>query len=161
MSARGLCVSWLVRAVGVAGLGIMAAAPGAYAADDSVLAPYYGNSVICRDDATHAVCHLWLNPDHTYFLMYDRGVQPVPATPGGDFRVEGRDGTYRLEQRPDGEALCLAPNKVPGKVFRIEQAGEIYGGAACYPFAPHQVGDRWVVRDAHGRSVTLWLVTGH
>jgi len=155
MSARGFLAPILL------GLGLICAAPAARAADDSALAPYFNNSVICRDDTTHAVCHLWLNPDHTYFLMYDRGVQPVPATPGGIFRVEGRDGSYRLEQTAGGTQLCLAPNHVPGKVFQIEKAREIYGGAGCYPFAPHQVGDKWTVQDAAGRTVTEWLVSGH
>jgi len=155
-----MIMRWLVAPWAV-GLGLICAAPGARAADAEALTPYFNNSVICRDDVTHAVCHLWLNPDHTFFLMYDRGVQPVPATPGGDFRVEGRDGNYRLEQTASSTELCLSPNKVPGKVFQIEKAGELYGGPGCYPFAPHQVGDKWVVQDARGRTVTEWLVSGH
>jgi len=155
MTARG------VLALSLLGLGLICAAPAARAADENSLAPYYNNSVVCRDDTTHAVCHLWLNPDRTYFLMFDRGAQPVPATPGGIFRVEGRDGTYRLKQSASGTLLCLSPNHVPGKIFQIEKAGEIYGGAACYPFAPHQIGDKWSVQDAKGRTVTEWLVSGH
>lgn len=130
-------------------------------AADEPLAQYFGNSVLCRDESTGAVCHFWLNADRTYFLMYDRGAQKQAPTVGGDFRLEGRQGRYTVQQDGTGAKVCLQPESVPDKQFAIEADKELFAGAACYVLATDKhAGDSWEQTD-QGRTYKLWLVRGH
>lgn len=132
------------------------------AADDP-LAAYYGNTLLCQNQSTRAVCHVWLNPDKSYFLMYDRGVQKEVPTTGknGNYRIEGRRGTYELKGKPGAYEVCLKPNAVPDKKFAIEVAGEIYAGKACYVLPEHKVGESWMQTVAGDKQYKMWLVKGH
>ncbi|MFT3807383.1 hypothetical protein [Arenimonas sp.] len=130
------------------------------AADDP-LASYYGNTLLCQNQSSKAICHLWLNPDRTFFVMYDRGVQPDVPVAGGNFRIEGRRGTYQLQGKPGAYEVCLKPDSVPGKKFAIEMTGEIYGGKACYALPERQLGSSWMHSTADGKQYKMWLVKGH
>jgi hypothetical protein len=129
-------------------------------AAEPVLAAYFGNSLLCKDETTGAVCHLWLDADGSYFLMYDRGVQQQLPTVGGNFRLEGRRGHYSLQGRGAATRLCLRPEPSSQKHYAIEAGHELFAGASCYGLAAGKhVGDTWEQVDA-GRTYKLWLVRG-
>lgn len=146
-------LGWLLIAAG--GCGALA-----QAADDP-LSNYHGNSLVCLDSVTKATCYIWFGSvwkdgDQSYMVMWDRGVQTELPTVGGNFRIEGRDGTYKLK----GGQLCLSPKSNPKKSYAMEKQGELYAGSGCYEVAPHAVGDKWTQKDAQGREVTFWLLKG-
>lgn len=132
------------------------------AADDP-LSAYYGNTLLCQNQSTKAICHVWLNQDKSYFLMYDRGVQKeVPVTGNNaNYRIEGRRGTYELKGKPGAYEVCLKPDNVPNKKFAIETAGEIYAGKACYVLPERKLGESWLQTAAGDKQYKMWLVKGH
>lgn len=133
----------------------------ARAAEESPLTQYYGNTLLCQNQTSKAVCHLWLNEDGSYFLLYDRGVQPDVPVAGGNFRVEGRRGKYKLQGKAGAYQVCLTPDAVKAKTFKIEEAKEIYGGKACYALPEHKVGEKWTQAGDGGQQYKMWLVKGH
>lgn len=132
------------------------------AADDSISA-YYGNTLLCQNQTSKAICHVWFNQDGTYFLMYDRGVQPdVPVTGNNaNYRIEGRKGTYTVQGKSGAYEVCLKPDVVPGKKFAIEAASEIYAGKSCYVLPEHKVGESWMQTAGGNQQYKMWLVKGH
>ncbi|MGC3980482.1 MAG: hypothetical protein QM808_04400 [Steroidobacteraceae bacterium] len=142
-----------------AAVGVLHAASSAAA--DSPLTAYYGNTLLCQNQSSKAICHIWLNQDGSYFLMYDRGVQAdVPTGAKGNYRIEGRRGTYELKGAAGAYQVCLQPNAVDGKQFAIETAGEIYAGKSCYVLPEKQVGDSWM-QSSGSQQYKMWLVKGH
>ena len=122
-----------------------------------VLAGYYGNSLVCRNEKTRAICHVWLDADGRYYAFYDLGAQGRPAGIHGPFEIEGREGRYTLRGRSGTFQVCLHPN--PPMKIGAEQARELFSRAACYPLAIHRVGDEWEI-GWHGQRYTLWLLAG-
>jgi hypothetical protein len=132
----------------------------AQAAEVNPLAAYANSTVLCKDQASGVVCHLWLDTNGRYFIYFDRGAQQVMPEAGGNFRLEGRRGDYRLRGRGGARELCLKPDAVPGKTFQVETSGELYAGKGCYGFELHQPGEHWLQTDAAGKSYQMWLVDG-
>ena len=143
---------WIAGALAALSVGTVPAATSADA-----LASYYENSLVCQNQKTHAVCHLWLNPDGTYYAFYDLGPQSKPAQIDGPFEIEGREGHYRVVPRPGVLEVCLQPR--PSVRLAAQSAHELFSEAACYAVAPHEVGDKWVTR-WRGARYTLWLLKG-
>ncbi|MGC3979970.1 MAG: hypothetical protein QM808_01780 [Steroidobacteraceae bacterium] len=133
----------------------------ARAADTNPLADYQHNVLACLNTVTKATCYIWIGNvwkegDNGYMVMWDRGVQTELPTVGGNFRVEGREGSYTYK---DGK-ICLTPKANPQKKYKAEAQGEIYSGAGCYELPVHKVGDQWTQKDAQGREVKFWLLQG-
>ncbi len=140
----------------VAGLsadGCGAAVPSASA----VLSHYYGNSLVCRNEKTRAICHVWLDADGRYDAFYDLGAQGKPVGIHGPFEIEGREGRYTLRRRSGAFEVCLQPQ--PPMKIEAERAHELFSQAACYPLSRHRVGDQWEV-EWQGVRYTLWLLAG-
>lgn len=140
--------------------GLLATAP-LSAADTDPLAGYHHNVLACLNNVTKATCYIWIGNvwkegDNGYLVTWDRGAQTELPTVGGNYRVEGRDGTYAMK---DGK-ICLTPKSNPKKTYKAEDQGEIYSGSGCFEFPVHQVGDKWTQKDAKGREVTFWLLQG-
>jgi len=142
-----------VVAAGLSAGACAAAVPGAA----GVLANYYGNSLVCRNEKTQATCHVWLDADGRYYAFYDLGPRGKPAGIHGPFAIEGREGRYTLSGRSDAFELCLHPR--PAVKLGAERAREIFSQAACYPLSRHRVGDQWEV-EWQGVRYTLWLLAG-
>jgi hypothetical protein len=121
---------------------------------------YDGNTLLCRNESTRAVCHLWLYADGRYFVFYDRGPQQVMPAAGGNFRIEGRRGRYRLLPAASGFEVCLSPEPVPGKEFQIEKSGELFAGSACYELQRRSAGESWTQATGNGQTYRMWLVRG-
>ncbi|MGC3982342.1 MAG: hypothetical protein QM808_13920 [Steroidobacteraceae bacterium] len=120
---------------------------------------YYWNSLVCQNQVTKAVCHLWLNPDGRYLLVYDLGVQDRPLEIDGPYRIEGRDGSYKLKGRPGSYQVCITPDKPPkGKVYVSEQRKELFAVAGCYEIVQRSVGDIWMQNNTAGQVNKLWLL---
>jgi hypothetical protein len=134
--------------------------PAAQATEVNPLAAYANATVLCKDQASGVVCHLWLDANGRYFVYFDRGAQQVMPEAGGNFRLEGRRGDYQLRRRGGAHELCLKPDAVPGKTFQVATSGELYGGKGCYGFEFHQPGEHWLQTDAAGKSYQMWLVDG-
>lgn len=117
---------------------------------------YYWNSIVCQNQKTKAVCHLWLNQDRTYLLTYDLGVQDKPLEVSGPYRLEAWEGTYTLK----GREVCLQPEPSPrGKVFVSRERGELFAQPGCYAVGPHNIGDIWMQADRAGNAVKIWLLS--
>jgi hypothetical protein len=123
------------------------------------LAAYYDNTLACQDQASKAVCRVWLNRDGHYYAFYDLGPQAKQPDIDGPFRIEGREGTYTLRSEAGSYQLCLW---VAAPRIRIgaEKQREIYSEATCYAFTPHKLGESWNESDSSGRSIKLWLLAG-
>jgi hypothetical protein len=134
--------------------------PAARASGLNPLASYFNATLLCKDQTSGVICHMWLDPDGRYFVYFDRGAQQVMPEAGGNFRLEGRHGNYRLSGRGATRKLCLKPDATPGKTFQVEQSGQQYAGKGCYSLELHQPGEHWVQRDAAGKSYQMWLVDG-
>jgi hypothetical protein len=132
----------------------------ARASEANPLTGYFNSTLLCKNQTSGVVCHLWLDADGRYFVYFDRGAQQVMPEAGGNFRLEGRHGHYRLSGRGLARELCLKPDAVPGKTFQVEKSGEPYAGTGCYRFELHQVGEHWSQNDAAGNSYQMWLVEG-
>jgi len=130
-----------------------AAVPGASA----VLTHYYGNSLVCRDEKTRAICHVWLDADGRYYAFYDLGARGKPAGIHGPFEIEGREGRYTLRGRSGAFEVCLQPQ--PPMKIGAERAHELFSQAACYPLSRRRVGDQWEL-EWQGVRYTLWLLAG-
>ena len=143
---------WIAGALAALSVGTVPAAT-----PSDALASYYENSLVCQNQKTHAVCHLWLNPDGTYYAFYDLGPQPKPAQIDGPFEIEGREGRYRVVARQGALEVCLQPQ--PPVSLAAESAHELFSEAACYAVAPHKVGDKWEI-SWQGAQYTLWLLEG-
>jgi hypothetical protein len=141
---------WIAGALGVLGAGTVAATTWS-----DPLASYYGNSLVCQNQKTHAVCHVWLNPDGSYYSFYDLGPQPEPAQINGPFQVEGREGRYSVTARSGVLEVCMRPQ--PPVLLAAQSAHELFSEAACYPIAHHDIGDKWVTH-WKGAQYTLWLL---
>jgi len=157
-TSNRLLVCVAVTAAALFGVGMNGAVR---AADNDPLASYHSNSLVCLDTITKASCYIWIGSvwkdgDHDYVVMWDRGAQREPPTVGGNFRLEGREGTYQLK----GSRICLTPQHNRQKTYKAEQQGELYAGAGCYEIAAHAVGDKWTQVDSMGREVTFWLLKG-
>jgi hypothetical protein len=142
----------------LAGLPMLGAA---LAADVDPLESYHSNSLACLDNVTKATCYIWIGSvwrdgDRSYLVMWDRGPQTEMPTVGGNFRIEGREGTYRLK----AGQLCLTPLRNDHKRYAMAEQGELYAGSGCYEIAAHNVGEKWTQTDARGRTVTFWLLKG-
>lgn len=123
------------------------------------LANYYENTLACQNQQSKAVCRLWLNRDGRYYVFYDLGPQAKMADIDGPFRIEGREGTFTLRRDGGKYQLCLWV-AAPRILLGAEREQELFSEARCYPFTPHQVGDRWSQSDPAGRDNTLWLLKG-
>jgi hypothetical protein len=102
------------------------------------LAAYYDNTLACQDQASKAVCRVWLNRDGHYYAFYDLGPQAKQA------------GSYQL-------CLWVAAPRIR---IGAEKQREIYSEATCYAFTPHKLGESWNESDSSGRSIKLWLLAG-
>ena len=129
------------------------------AADSSgdPLTGYYGNSLVCQNQKTHAVSHVWFDPDGRYYAFYDLGPQAVPARIEGPFEIEGWEGRYTLAREGAAAKVCLAT--LPAMKLAAERTRELFSEAVCYELAPHHVGDKWSIEWA-GARYTLWLLEG-
>jgi hypothetical protein len=132
----------------------------AQAGEANPLAAYFNATLLCKDQTSGVICHLWLDPDGRYFVYFDRGAQQVMPEAGGNFRLEGRHGHYQLRGRGPARQLCLKPDATPGKTFQVEQSGEQYAGKGCYSLELHQPGEHWSQSGASGKSYQMWLVDG-
>jgi hypothetical protein len=138
---------------------LVTATPRAIAADFTPLQSFFDNTLICEDHDTKAVCHAWFNSDGRYYVFYDLGPQPKPASIDGPFQFEGREGRYSLKLKGAGVEVCLRP-AAPVVALAAQRAHEFLSDATCYPLALHNVGTRWQQADRRGREYTFWLLAG-
>jgi hypothetical protein len=131
----------------------------ASATDLTPLRSFFDNTLVCQDHETKAVCHVWFNGDGTYYVFYDLGPQPKPASIEGPFQFEGREGTYSLHEQAAGVEVCLQP-AMPVVLLAAQNAHEFLSEMECYPLALHAVGTRWQQSDRRGRQYTFWLMPG-
>jgi len=132
----------------------------ASAADSDVLSRYFANTLIWQNQNTHAIGRLWLNADGHYFAFYNLGPQAQMPDANGPFQVQGREGTYTLRHEDAGYQLCLWP-AAPRIAIGAQRQGELYAGADCYAFTPHEVGEEWHATLAAGAaSYRFWFVSG-
>lgn len=120
---------------------------------------YYGNTLVCRDAQANITCHVWFDSDGRYYVFFDLGKQPQPATPHGPFQFEGREGTYTVRMGRQGLEACLHPSS-PKIELVADQRHALFAGAACYVVPRHALGDQWQYTDTRGQPYTLWLLAG-
>lgn len=130
------------------------------AAEMEPLGSYYDNTLIWQNQTTKAIGRIWLNRDGKYYAFYDMGVQPVPPTANGPYRVQGREGTWTLRNGSAPYQLCLWP-RAPRINIGAAVQKELYAEGACYSFTPHAVGETWTENgDTTGRPYKFWFVKG-
>jgi hypothetical protein len=96
---------------------------------------YFGQSLLCRAQATGATCELWLFPTGRYAVFYDRG----PATRPGTLRYEGRQGSYAAQFAPGGIQLCLRPeDETPP---RPAAPSLLFHDSGCVVLPAHPIGE--------------------
>jgi hypothetical protein len=105
---------------------------------------YFGQTLLCRQQATGATCALWLNPDGRYAVFYDTGRPTLP-------RFQGRQGAYQLT----ATSLCLRPNESPAPDIGVT----LFHDQGCTALPVHPIGEAFDLT-ADGQSYTLELVQG-
>ena len=104
----------------------------AAAAEDDVMANYYGNTLIGRGG--QGEWHIWYKADHTY-----------EAT----LRGRKSSGTFSMW---GSRKVCLTQkDPVPSPNH----------SSACYPVKPRQIGDTWNEDGPNGTTIRMSLVAGH
>ena len=125
----------------------------ANAADSA--ADFYGNSFICKDPSTGAVCDLWLDANGRYAVFYDSGQKAYVKGVNGDFENEGRTGTYIATSTPAGLRVCIKPNVDRPRRPR-GHSPSLFREASCTTLPTHKVGEIWTLAyDGHTYRVAL------
>jgi hypothetical protein len=127
--------------------------------DNSPLASYFDNSLVCEDQSTRATCRLWLYRDGSYRAFFAVAAPPAAPDIHGPFRINGREGTYTLREDGSRHQLCLFAG-APRVLLSAERQQVLFAESRCYPVEAHRVGDRWTQADALGHRYRLWLLEG-
>ncbi len=125
----------------------------ANAADSA--ADFYGNSFICKDASTGAVCDLWLDANGRYAVFYDSGQKAYVKGVQGDFENEGRTGTYTATPTAAGLKVCVKPD-IDRPPRPRGHSPALFREASCTTLPAHQLGEIWTLaHDGHTYRVAL------
>lgn len=108
----------------------LATSGAAFAADDSVMAPFYGNTVIATGGM--ADTHSNYNADHTFVM----NVPSLHISFKGTWKIDGANMCRTFDSPPPG-----TPNPL------------------CMPVEAHKVGESWTVT-VNGKTRGVTLVPG-
>lgn len=135
---------------------LLSVATGVHAADSA--ADFYGNSLLCKDAGSGAVCDLWLDASGRYAVFYDTGVKAYVKGVRGDFQYEGRTGRYTATATDGGLRVCLTPDAdTPSRPTK--HAMPLFYDAGCIVLPHHPLGELWSFT-SNGQQYRMGLLAG-
>jgi hypothetical protein len=124
-------------------------------------ASFFNNTIYCQNQKSLLSCALWLDPDGTYIVFFNRGGQKImPQSAAGPFQFEGREGTYTTRIVGKDTQACLKPDTSTPFTYYTEKDGEVFAGAGCYTLPVLDVGTSEIKTLPGGKTYKFWLLAG-
>jgi len=122
---------------------------------------FFNNTIYYQNQKTLVSGALWLDPDGTYIVYFNRGGQKImPQSAAGPFQFEGREGTYTTRIVGKDTEACLKPDTSTPFTYYTEKDGEVFAGTDCYALPALAVGTREIKTLPDGKSYKFWLLAG-